>query len=46
MRINKNLLLLTFCKNAVEKIVTITILLKELIILLNGQMCNFIKQNY
>ena len=37
--------MLTVCKNVVEKFVTITMLLKELMIFLSGQKCNFIKQN-
>ena len=37
--------MLTVCKNVVEKFVTIIMLLKELMIFLSGQKCNFIKQN-
>ena len=35
---------LTVYKNVVKNFVTITILLKELMMLLKGQECNFIKQ--
>ena len=33
-------------KNVVENFVTITLLVKELMILLRGAECNFIEQNY
>ena len=36
--------ILTIYKNVVKNFVTITILLKELMMLLKGQECNFIKQ--
>ena len=41
----KEFVTLTVCKIVVEKIVTITILLKELMILLRRQKYKFIKQN-
>ena len=35
----------TVCNNVVEKFVAIALLLKELMILLNGAKCNFIEPN-
>ena len=37
--------ILTVCKNVIEKFVTITMLLKESMIFLREQKCNFLKQN-